>query len=83
MSLPVIASNVNGNSELVQSELLVDSFMSSDYARKVEELINDNEFYNRISEENYARAMNFLPEVLDPKRKLFFEKLSYLSKRKK
>lgn len=79
-SLPVIASDVNGNSELVQSELLVQEFKASNYSEKIQELIENPGFYNDISKENYQKALEYLPDKLDLKRRLFFEKLSILSK---
>lgn len=80
-SLPVIASDVNGNSELVQSELLVKNFQVSQYVERVELLIGNAAFYNQISKENYKKSLEFLPANLDPKRKFFFEQLSVLSKK--
>lgn len=82
-SLPVIASDVNGNSELVQSELLVQEFKASNYSEKIQELIENPVFYNDISKENYQKALEYLPDKLDLKRRLFFEKLSILSKKQK
>lgn len=82
-SLPVIASDVNGNSELVQSELLVQTFEASNYSEKIQELIENPVFYNDISKENYQKALEYLPDKLDLKRRLFFEKLSILSKKQK
>ena len=82
-SLPVIASDVNGNSELVQSELLVQDFEASNYSEKIQELIENPGFYNDISKENYKKALDYLPDKLDLKRRLFFEKLSILSKKQK
>ena len=82
-SLPVIASDVNGNSELVQSELLVQEFKASNYSEKIQELIENPGFYNDISKENYKKALDYLPDKLDLKRRLFFEKLSILSKKQK
>lgn len=82
-SLPVIASDVNGNSELVQSELLVQAFEASNYSEKIQELIENPVFYNDISKENYQKALEYLPDKLDLKRRLFFEKLSILSKKQK
>ena len=82
-SLPVIASDVNGNSELVQSELLVQEFKASNYSEKIQELIENPVFYNDISKENYKKALDYLPDKLDLKRRLFFEKLSILSKKQK
>lgn len=82
-SLPVIASDVNGNSELVQSELLVQEFKASNYSEKIQELIENPGFYNDISKENYQKALEYLPDKLDLKRRLFFEKLSILSKKQK
>ncbi|MGM0198787.1 hypothetical protein IGI68_001457 [Enterococcus sp. DIV1314a] len=82
-SLPVIASDVNGNSELVQSELLVQDFEASNYSEKIQELIENPVFYNDISKENYQKALEYLPDKLDLKRRLFFEKLSILSKKQK
>ena len=82
-SLPVIASDVNGNSELVQSELLVQDFEASNYSEKIQELIGNPVFYNDISKENYQKALEYLPDKLDLKRRLFFEKLSILSKKQK
>ena len=82
-SLPVIASDVNGNSELVQSELLVQDFEASNYSEKIQELIENPVFYNDISKENYKKALDYLPDKLDLKRRLFFEKLSILSKKQK
>lgn len=82
-SLPVIASDVNGNSELVQSELLVQAFEASNYSEKIQELIENPGFYNDISKENYQKALEYLPDKLDLKRRLFFEKLSILSKKQK
>ena len=82
-SLPVIASDVNENSELVQSELLVQDFEASNYSEKIQELIENPVFYNDISKENYQKALEYLPDKLDLKRRLFFEKLSILSKKQK
>lgn len=83
VGLPVIASNVNGNSELVQEKLLVDDFEVSNYVGKIQSLINDIELYNNISKENYQKSMTFFPEKLNPERREFFKKLAELSKRKK
>lgn len=82
VGLPVVASNVNGNSELVHEELLVDGFDVSDYVDKVQLLIDDKKFYNEVSNQNYQKSMMFFPEKLDPERKAFFKQLSELAKRK-
>lgn len=79
VGLPVIASDVNGNRELVQKKLLVTDFMPESYASKVELLLNDTNYYNRISIENYNKACRFLPGNLDSKRNSFFESLSKFS----
>lgn len=79
VGMPVIASNVNGNCELVQDEFLVDDFDPESYSSKMELLINSINLYNKISSENFINAQNFLPEQLDKKRNNFFQKLANLA----
>ena len=76
--LPVIASNVDGNSELVQEKLIVDDFSADSYAKKIEMLICNFNYYNKCSRENTEKAKKYLPNVLDPKRNAFYSKLGDL-----
>lgn len=76
--LPVIASNVDGNSELVQQDLIVDDFSADSYAKKIEMLICNANYYNKCSRENTEKAKEYLPNVLDPKRELFYYRLGNL-----
>ncbi|QOG30492.1 glycosyltransferase [Enterococcus casseliflavus] len=72
LGLPVVASNVNGNYELVQKKLLVDDFNPSSYAEKVKLFINDPSFYNKISEENLKKSREYELKKLTNKREKFY-----------
>ena len=81
VGLPVVASRVNGNCELVQDELLVDTFKPEDYIKKIKKLMLDGTFYQDISDQNYEKSSEFLLERLDPEREKFYVSLSELIRR--
>ncbi|WP_322549064.1 glycosyltransferase [Flavobacterium psychraquaticum] len=74
-SLPCIGSNVGGIPELVNTKLLFDVENSKQLADKIELLISDANFYEKMSDYSIKKATNFSPSVLDKRRNSFFESL--------
>lgn len=74
-SLPCIGSNVGGIPELVNTKLLFDVENSKQLADKIDMLINDADFYEKMSQHSIKTATDFSPSVLDKRRNSFFESL--------
>lgn len=76
VSLPCVASDVDGIPELLDTEYLVHGFEARDYADKVESLIVDWYKMLEVSNKNYERACEYSREILDKRRKKFYDKLA-------
>lgn len=82
VSLPCIASDVDGIPELLDEEYLVHEFDALKYANKIEELCNDWPKMIVAGKENFKRAHKYEATLLADKRKSFYKELYNLSNKK-
>lgn len=75
MGLPCITSPVSGNPELIDKEFLVDYADTERLAQKIIELKENHETYEFQSNINFLRSKEYSNEILNPRRKTFFEHL--------
>ena len=66
---------VSGNTELIDKDFLVDYSDVRGFADKIEILINDKYLYENQSRINYERSAAYCKDVLDSRRKEFYESL--------
>ncbi|WP_455591227.1 glycosyltransferase family 4 protein [Bacteroides sp.] len=73
--LPCLSTKVGGIPELISEEYLFepDDYMS--FANKIIEIISNDELYNRISLENYHKALTYEASVLSEKRNRLLKEL--------
>lgn len=71
---PAIGSNAGGIPELLAKEDIFDKEDYKGMARRVVEIINNQELKNSMSKRNLATAKEYSSEVLDTKRKEFWRK---------
>lgn len=76
--LPCIVSDVSGNPELIQEEMLVEYQDIPNLAKKVEMLIDNNTMYENISKQNFERSLAYESSVLEKRRDEFYANLKKL-----
>jgi glycosyltransferase involved in cell wall biosynthesis len=81
VGLPAVISNVNGNYELIEKDFLVDGFNAEMYANRVELLLNNSSIYDRTSELNFKKSLEYKMEKLEPIRNHFYVKLAEVIKK--
>jgi len=79
--LPVVSTSVGNAPELLDSSVLVPAGNLQAYASLVTDLVNDPVRLTKYSKDNWERAQNFQPAVLDAKRREFWEQAIDLSRR--
>lgn len=77
--LPCISSPVDGIPELLDDEFLIDYTNYEAYANKIIELITNLEKMKKISLQNYGKSQKYKKEILENKRKEFYEKLKRMA----
>ena len=75
LGLPCVTTPVSGNTELIDKDFLVDYSDVRGFADKIEILINDKYLYENQSRINYERSAAYCKDVLDSRRKEFYESL--------
>lgn len=73
--LPCITTDVSGNSELVQKDLLFDFYDIIALADKIESLLSNSNFYEEVSERNFKISLEYKAEVLQQRRDEFYKRL--------
>ena len=73
--LVCISSPVGGISELLDTNNLIDPLNSALYAKRIEELINNSDEMNKLSEENIRKARKYESRLLQKRRDEFYQKL--------
>ena len=73
--LPCITTPVSGNPELINSHFLVDYYDINTLADRIEELINNQELYEKTSEENFSRSKQYEDSILQARRDSFYKQL--------
>lgn len=74
--LPCITTNVSGNSELIESQYLVDNYYDIDsWAEKIKKITTDKELYEKASSFNFNKSLNYEASVLQYRRDTFYSKL--------
>lgn len=73
--LPCITTNVSGNSELIQKDLLFDFYDVDTLANKIENLLSHKEFYQDVSKRNFEKSLEYKADVLQLRRDEFYQKL--------
>lgn len=75
LGLPCITTPVSGNPELIDKEFLIEYSNARGFADKIELLINNKSLYEYQSSVNYERSVKYSKEILDARRKDFFDAL--------
>lgn len=78
MGLPCVISNVSGNPELVDDDMLFENGNLARIADIIESLVKNKKLYEKTSEENFNRSRQYAKEVLDGRRTEFYNKLKEL-----
>ena len=78
-SVPCIASNVGGISEIIDAEFIFNRNDVLGMANTIEKYINDTNAYYSVGRRNYLEAQNFRFEILRQRRVSFYMKLKILS----
>ena len=73
--LPCIISNVSGNPELVQQEMLVGYKDIRGLASKVEMLIDNKAMYESVSKQNFEKSLAYESSILEKRRDEFYKEL--------
>ena len=73
--LPCIVSSVDGNSELISNNWLINSFDYHDYAKKIIEMLNDFSNMKKVGIENYNKSLEYDHTLLSKRRTSFYKKL--------
>lgn len=79
-SLPCISSPVDGITELLEDEFLVDYRDVETMADRVEMLINDFELRKNVAKRNFDKAKEYQYDILRERRKSFYNNLRKLCK---
>ncbi|MDM1298604.1 glycosyltransferase family 4 protein [Empedobacter falsenii] len=74
-ALPCIGSDVGGIPELVNNELVVISENSSQIAERIELLLKNENFYNKMSSYSLEKSSEFRQDILEERRLSFFKSL--------
>ncbi len=72
LGLPVIATNVGGIPELLENSVLVEKNNAILLARKIQELITKENFYNQQAKRNFKEAENYKEKYLSERRLEFY-----------
>lgn len=79
--LPCITTNVSGNPELIQSDLLIDDFYDVNLlAEKIISLISSPSFYEEVSKRNFENSKKYEASILQGRRDEFYTKLKNVAK---
>lgn len=78
-SLPVVASNVDGIPELIDSEFLVQDFNPESYMLKIKSIIESQERIEQIRNRNYNFSKKYSAKNLSLKRNEFYLNLKKLA----
>jgi glycosyltransferase involved in cell wall biosynthesis len=76
---PCIGSTVGGIPELLPAEDLVPPGDVDALARKIVEVLSDPQRMQRMATRNWKAATEYLPEVLDERRRVFYRKTRELA----
>lgn len=73
--LPCLTTDVSGNSELVDKEMMFDYDNPEEMADKIEKLITSPVEYERLSKINFERSLQYEASILQKRRDDFYYKL--------
>ena len=76
--LPCVASKVGGIPELLADEVLFDPHDLDSFTKKTAEILKNQELYEKLSEQNYRKSLEYKSDVLNKKYVDFFTKLRNL-----
>lgn len=77
--LPCLATPVGGIPEIIDNNLLFKVNDIEGYTQKIIEIFTEKGLYEKISEDNFNKSLEFRKDVLDRKRKEFFLKLKQIA----
>lgn len=72
VGIPVIGTNVGGIPELIEDAVLIEKNNAISLAKKVEELVTNEDFYNQQAARNLEEAKNYIDEFLSQRRSEFY-----------
>ena len=78
--LPCVSTRVSGNSELINSNFLVNYDDVEGLAKKLKTLILDKDIYETESRSNYKKSLNYEATILQLRRDQFYSNLKRISK---
>lgn len=78
VGLPCLSTPVNGIPELLSNEFLFDQQNVEGFADKIEELLNNQEKYESVSQCNIKKAMEYENQILQMRRNSFYRRLNEL-----
>lgn len=73
--LPCLTTDVSGNSELVDKEMMFDFDNPAELADKIEHLLKTPVLYEQVSRTNFDRSKNYEASILELRRDDFYGKL--------
>lgn len=76
--LPVIGSNAGGIPELIDCDQVIAKKSPRDLANAITRMVNDKEAMKKHAKANFATALNYTKNVLEPRRFDFWQKISLL-----
>lgn len=75
LGLPCIATSVGGIPELISNDMLVNYDDINEMAHKITHLMNDKDYYEMISHDNFERSKEYNSDVLNERRTDFYKQL--------
>ena len=73
VGMPCVATRVGGIPELLEESVLVEKDDEISLANKIQYLFENPDFFNYQAKRNYEESKNYLEDVLNLKRRAFFE----------
>lgn len=73
--LPCLTTDVSGNSELVEKDMMFDYDNPIELADKIERLISSPSIYEEVSKSNFERSLKYEASILEKRRDAFYHNL--------
>src|SRR5262249_55949201 len=73
-ALPILSTAVGNAPEILEGRMLLNSWDTSAWARKISDVVSDSELLTATSLHNYTRALDFHISKVEPARRSFFSR---------